>query len=463
MINNKPKKAKLLLYHLPFIFLQILLASLINHPPTPEQLTLILPVLKLGIGIPAIVLWCLRLLSYLLLLLSLLYLYQTSRKYFDAKISLFASLLIHASPAFFSLWFLHPFVSFAICLTSWLVKNYYYRKNTQPIQRQIFYLGSIFLLLFIINTNFHIQKSPFLDKIKLSRSQEEVIKRFMKEDTLKERIKFPIFFRRISYNKYYFTYKDLIKEIIGFFDLESIFFQEIHPLSQKSFVLFFWPEFLLFLLGLYWLIAHGSTSQKKYITLLTIIAGINFATRSGPPYLRLSLLLFPLGLIVASSIKFMESGAKKIKKATVGLIILYSIITNYYSLLQNYHFWFDNREIAYDFIYKSLQEINLQNYNKIYITSLIGDPRSYCLYYLKDCPEEKFSFHSFDLTSKNSQTKELYAGFIGEFLGKRIDNIFPPAATEEVRGKSLRILYQKKLRDSVAFQYGHQLIIAEKQ
>lgn len=439
--------------------IQFLIAIKISHPPTEEQLKILLPILKINSTHPSYFLWGLRTVSYFLLFFSLINFYRLSRKYFSSEIPLLASLAIHLSPTFFSLWFLHPINSLAIFVFTFLFKKYHYKKeNLSATKKAVCAIIFVFALL-IMNTGLDIKRAPLIESLNLREAQQKVIERFTKEDSLKERIKFPLVFRKISYNKYFFTYKNTVKKIIDFFDLESIFFQEVHPLGQKSFVIFFWPELILFILGLYWLVNSSAAGTKSYISFLTITAFLGFITMPGEIYKRFSLLLFPFSLIIASGIKTIKP---TVLKMTALLIILYSAITNYYSLVKNYNFWFNNREIAYNFIFNSLNQIDLEKYKRIHITGLIGNAKAYCYYYLKQCDDGRFSFDSFDLTSNLPKSGEIYAGFIGEFIGKRLDNVFLPTDVEKIREKSLTPLYQIELRDSVAFQYGHLVIVAEK-
>jgi hypothetical protein len=370
-----------------------------------------------------------------------------------------ASLVIHLSPTFFSLWFLHPINSLTIFALTFLAKKYYHKEKGLSAAKKVVYTAIFIFALLIINTRLDIKKAPLIEPLSLRETQQKVLERFTKEDSLKERIEFPLIFRRISYNKYFFTYKSIARKTTGFFDLESIFFQELHPLSQKSFVIFFWPELPLFILGLYWLVNSSTGEAKRYIAFLAIAAFLSFITTPGEAYKRFSLLLFSFSLIIALGIKTIKP---LIFKIAILLIILYSTTTNYYSLAKNYNFWFNNREIAYGFIFNSLNQINLQKYQRIHITGLIGNARAYCNYYLKQCAASKFSFDSFDLTSNLPKSGEIYAGFIGEFIGKSLDNVFLPTDVQKIKEKSLIPLYQIKLRDSVAFQYGHWVIVAEK-
>lgn len=450
------KYIKSLISLLIIILVQIWLGLKINHPPTEQQIKIILPLLSY---LPSsLLLWSLRFISLVLLIASLAQFRNLIVDVFDTYIAQLSVFLVAISPSFFAVWYLHPLYSISVFLVLFLVT----RKGLQL--KYIVVL--VFPLLLLVNNGKDLKKSPLFDNINLEKAQSEVMTRFYNEDSLKQKINFPLWFRRLGYNKLFFVYKNTIKESLNFFDLETVFFQEIHPLHTKSFVIFYWAEFILFVLGLYCLINSKERKEKPVIITLTIAAFINFISAHKDPYQRFFFILFPVALIIALGIqkvtRIKKSKQFLISISTIIFLVLgYSTWINYYDLFNRQSFWFNNRELAYDFIYKQLSKLNLDQHPKINITSLIGNPKLYCQFYLENCADTKYNFDSFNLaTTEKEENKQVYAGFIGEFIGSEIKNEFGSNWEDKIEQKNLKIYNSLQLRDSIAYKYGNSIVVA---
>ena len=65
-----------------------------------------------------------------------------------------------------------------------------------------------------------------------TRAKLEVTEKFIREDNLIEKIELPLWWRRISYNKFSWMMSSTLKELISF-GIWSPGFSEIHPAGKK--------------------------------------------------------------------------------------------------------------------------------------------------------------------------------------------------------------------------------------
>lgn len=426
--------------------------SLLGYPVAEEQLK----VLNL-LGLKGMVwLWIVRGISLIILVATVKLWSKVISRNNHQNIANLSAILIIVSPLFLVLWMVYPLICLKllifVMITGLGIKNKY-----------IFLILSIFLILF--NRQILGDKAAIFYKLNLKDAQTEVTKRISTEDSLVESVSMPIWWRRVSYNKYFFSYKQILAETLPFFDLESIFFQEINPLAQKSIVIFFWPEVYLFVLGLYFLV---NLKDKKLYSLLLVslsLAWVDFVFSEGAVFKRLVLIIMPVSVIIALGLYNLYLLAKQKKilaKLSLGLVVVFIIfgwINSIYDLNTRRDLWLDNRPLAFEFWYRGLQNIgDINRYKKIYITSLVGDSKSFCYFYLgKMCRSDKFVFESFDLSSKREEKPVLYAGFAGEFVGSRFKNDISSDWIDQAKDMSINIRETKSLRDTIANRYGNDI------
>jgi hypothetical protein len=324
-------------------------------------------------------------------------------------------------------------------------------------------IGLVFLVLFALTINK--ERSSFTYSINLNQAQKNVTERFISEDSLTNPIRIPLLIKRLAYNKYYFFYKSVINEIIPFFDFESIFFQEIHPMEQKSVVLFVWPQFILFLIGIYQLLLIKNKKANGIVLSFFVLALMNYLMVASEPYRKFELLLFPIGLLISFTIYF--GFLKKIcfwNKSVVffvSLFAVYGIFTNFYNLYKRPDYWLDNRPLFYEFVYKNLSSKDLEKYDLVTVTSLVGNSELYCNFYIGNCQNKNFIFDSFDLKNNLPKNNSIYAGFAGEFVGSDFKNNIINNWRGEVLNKKMNILATRSLRDTIAYKYGNDILVAE--
>lgn len=458
----------------------------------------------------------LRVVNFFLLIASLVVFYFfLKQKGWQSKIALFSLLLLLTSPLFLSLWMFRP----KICLTIFLIMLWLYlwsRKNTlllnigllatnllllyssfqgliigllilAPLTILKFYQAKKYLALLILTTlailliipiiknpafkNSLTQTVPY-NAVKTSQTAKQIYERITKEDSLQTRVFFPLWFRRLGYNKIFFAYRNLIKEALGFFDLETLFFQEVHPLQQKSEVIFFWPEIFLSFLGLWALIkSRFGKKQKILLMLISLCLVFYFFTNNDSPSGRHSLTLFPLAVIIST-------GLKQIPRKLLPLILLllvWSIGINAYDILKRPLFWYDNRPYVYSQGIEVLKEKGSEftQDKDIYFTTLVGNPKLYYFYYFSPDPKiflkdpsivqengKNIHFTSFDLKNNLPQENSLYFGFLGEFIGTNPFNEFTEGDFNKIKAAGLEIEKIWKLDNTIAFQYGDYFVLA---
>lgn len=415
----------------------------IGYPPTLEQI-------HFGVSSPFF-LWASRFFSLSLILATIFFLSST----ISPKAKKYYWIFILACPTISLLWMSYPLDALKI----FLISGVFYLMNKFKKKLIITTIVSATLLL-ILNIVVFKEKPTILETLSLAKPQEEVILRFNAEDKLKPNIKIPTSVRRIGYNKYYIAAKNSLNEALTFFDFETLFFQEVHPLGQKAFVIFFWPEIYILSLSILLMVKKNQKMPKEILPLF-VLAFIYFITTNVSTERRLILTVFPLVIIMSESIHLIFEGTyKKTKIAIIFLLFLsfYGWITNYYDRFIRPDYWLDNRPIAYNFFMSYLKNQKL-NYNQILIPDILYSTKDYCSYYLKDC--SLFKDVNFDLTKISPESGSLYIGFTGNFLGQEKKDVSLSEITSVLSGKELRILKTKHILNNIVDGYGQELLIVD--
>ena len=429
---------------------QIVIGILINYPPTTEQLR----ILFFGNNQGNWLLWILRILSLGLLFLT----FRVWKKVIPEKIYGWSLLILSISQSFFDLWYLYPLFLLKVFL---LVTGLSLLKRYKSGYLVLFLiLGAIFLNRFILEN-----KAAIFNKFSFSEAQKEVTARFISEDSLKGKIELPLWWRRLSYNKYFFIYKGVTAEFLPYFDLESLYFQEVSPTEQKSMVMFYWPEILTLVVGIYF--CAKNNKNNKLIGTLILISIFDYVFSEGGIDRRLLMSMWPLSIVMATAwVEIIELSKNKYILAKwslviVGFLLFLAFIFNFYDLKAREEYWFDNRPLAFQFWYENLSKMDLDNYQNIYISSIIGDSKKYCYFYIgKSCNDPKWVFNSFDLEKNNLENKSIYAGFAGEFVGSKFKNDISSDWKKEAELKGLSFINVKSLLNTIAYKYGNDIGVA---
>ncbi len=397
----------------------------LNYPPTEEQLK-ILRIFEF-INDKQMSLWGLRLVCWLSLMLALVYFFRK-----------------------LEIWMCYP--AYCLILILFLLASYGLTKKWFGIV--------LFLAIAVIGQYIFYKETPaifhkFFNG--LAEAKQEVTIRISNEDMLGERVFFPLLFRRVGYNKFFITYKYVWVEILKFLDVETIFFQEIHPMGQKSMILFFWPSLLL--LG--WGLIYAKKDTRVNVDgKLFIVSWLYYVFSIGQPFLRFMLVLVPISIVIASGIdSLIKLNKKHMRLAGIFLGICitgigYGVFKNYDDLIIRRDFWFDNRPVAYQFLYENIKKVDKSRYDTAYVTTLIGDAKGYCWFYLgNEC--DKFKFDNFNLMETRGKTRALYAGIGGEFVGPDPKNI----VAFDFDKSGIKILETQKTWDTIAYRYGDYLVI----
>lgn len=332
-----------------------------------------------------------------------------------------------------------------------------------------FLLATLLILISITRATIvkqNLDKIPLYNLITPSRLEKEIPERFGNEDILLERVVFPLWFRRMGYNKIYWAYKNATQEVLGFFDLETLFFQEVHPLHQKSEVIFYWPEIFFFISGILWLVKKKFEKEQKTVLLLTGLSLIFYLLIfDDSPAAKHTFTLFALAILIGIGV---SQVSKKLVLIVLPLIILWAIWINSYDILKRPLFWYDNRPFVYSQAVSSLKSLlqgqRLQP-DEVYISTLVGNPKLYYLYYFSIDPQmliqnPSLHFTSFNLKKEAVKKNTLYAGFLGEFIGPEPFNNFSEKDLDKLGQMGLQIQNVWKTHDSIAYRYSDYFIIA---
>lgn len=418
--------------------------SLFNYPPTEEQIWILM---KMGTGGEIALMW-LRALTILLIGIVFWFWFNKLRAVVSARSSVIAIILLVMSPAVWVLGWSYPLMVVKLVLVLCLVTL---------LKTRWWIVLLVLVGLVFYNVNFLKQNPAILSKITMSDARNEVNNRFMSEDTLRIKMELPLVWRRIGYNKLFITYRQVLAEILPFFDLETLYFQEVHPMEQKSVVLFYWPEIFILIFGIYfWVTSKIKNDANSILVALFVISFIDFLFSNTVLYQRFILMLIPLSLLMAYGVEKILVANRYIG-AAVGVVLLYATYVNSYDISKRADFWLDNRPLVYQYWYTGIKSLGVENFAKINVSSLIGSSQNYCWFYLGDiCKTDKFVFNSFNLSTGNIDNG-LYAGFTGEFVGPKFKNDFSSTWENELPAMGLTLISKTNIRDTVAYRFGNDI------
>ena len=426
----------------------------IGYPPTEQQLGILR---YLGLR-GELNLWILRIISAFFVYGGVSIWGRMWGQLIYKKLYFWIMLVLIMSPLLTIVWMSYPILSALWILIIILTKKFSGKKP---------YIWMILAVVLVVVTNIKLvgYQPAIFNQFSLKQTQNEVTERISGEDGLIEKVSLPLWWRRIGENKYFMVYRDVTATILPYFDLETIFFGEVHPLSQKSVVMFFWPEVFLAVLGIYFL-----ANEKSRIGISGLLAEafglsmIGYVFSEGAASLRLFWVLLPMSVLVGLGLtKLFELKEKKyILASTVGIMFLvllgYGFEVNSYDLMTRSEYWLDNRQIIYDNWFKNISQLDRSKFKIIQVTTLVGDPRVYCDFYLeKECESTKFVFKNFNLNEDKPVSGTLYAGFSGEFVGPRFKNDIADNWKKITEDKGMKFISSSHTYDTVAYQYGNDI------
>jgi len=357
------------------------------------------------------------------------------------------------SPAFTVLWLCFPLDCLKIFLLSIIIFFVFNRRLSSIIAIFI-----ILIFLIIFNLKFLHQRPPILSALNIHQSQQEVTRRISQEDSTNPHVNLPLWFRRLSYNKYFVTFKNAIYVSMNFWDVESLFFQEIHPLDQKSVVIFYWPQAFLLVIILWLFSARLPKIFRRQLLLLLIISWLYFLLADDIVYKRLIFVLFWLPLVFAWGLSRLFKSPGRWLIYPLIILIAYGYLANYADRRRRPDYWLDNRPLIYSHLFQSPAVGNYHQFHSVYLADYYGLAAKYCRYYLRQCPN--FSYTNFNLSVSSLTSDSLYLGYIGNFIGQKNDNNFDLNSFNIWADQhQLTIIDHFSLRDTVVFSYGNDLFI----
>ncbi|EKD55992.1 MAG: hypothetical protein ACD_58C00321G0001 [uncultured bacterium] len=418
--------------------------NLFNYPPTEEQ---VWTLMKVGIG-GNTGLFGLRILTILIALVVFWFWFKKLKGGLSFNSSVTSIVLLTMSPAIWVLCWSYPLMVVklvvVLCFVTFLKTKWWIVLLVLPG------LG-------FYNVCFLKQNPAILSKITMSDARNEVNNRFMSEDTLRIKMELPLVWRRVGYNKLFITYRQVLAEVLPFFDLETLYFQEVHPMEQKSVVLFYWPEIFILIFGIYfWVTSKLKNEANNILLALLVISFTDFLFSNTVLYQRFMLMLIPLSLLMAYGLERILV-VNRYVGAAVGVVLLYATYVNSYDISNRADFWLDNRPLVYQYWYEGIKPLGVENFEKINVSTLIGSSQNYCWFYLGDiCKTDKFVFNSFNLSTGNIDSG-LYAGFTGEFVGPKFKNDFSSDWETQLPARELTLISKENIRDTVAYKYGNDI------
>lgn len=435
------------------VVIQSMVAVLVNYPPTEEQLRLLSWFSLNGY----LSLWMLRLISLIVLFL----IFKIWKELVDRKIYQWSLIVLLMSPAIFALWYLFPLYVLKILLV--MIFLYFYQKISRG---KTLLVGLIVAFVICFNRFVLLDKAAVFNKLSFKDAQNEVTSRFVSEDSLLDKIELPLWWRRVAYNKYFFVYKQVLAEVLPFFDLETLFFQEMPPTEQKSMVMWFWPEVYVLIFGIYFWTKKKERKANSVTFVLFFISLVDFVFSEGSSYLRMITTMWPLSIVIGigfENLILLTKNKYGLAKFGFGLMVFLLILSfgfNFYDLNNRKEYWFDNRPLAFQFWFENIKKVGVKDFQKIYVSSLVGDSKKYCYFYFgQSCNDIKWIFKSFDLSKENPTNKTIYAGFAGEFVGPKFKNDISSDWKNTVELKNMYFVGVRNLRDTIANQYGNDVAI----
>lgn len=245
---------------------QLVESYLISYPPNQEQLPLIflLPFANYAFGF-----WVVKFISLALMGGAVIVLRHLLGEFFGVKLADLTAVFLIISPTFYAAWNLYPIDSLKCFL---VISISYLALKSKRIWVTVLGFGASVIVLIGLSNNQPLNNIPILSALDPKRAEVEIKDRLDSEMGVVSPIEIPLVIKRIAYNKPYFIYKNVINLAISYGDLESLFFQEVNNLGNKSMVIFFWPEFVLFAFGLYCLVRRSrprGTGVIGYLLLLS--------------------------------------------------------------------------------------------------------------------------------------------------------------------------------------------------
>lgn len=396
----------------------------------------------------------------ILFLIALLNIYEKSYLSLKLVFVLFCLFLLHPLGAFFSL----------VLLLFYIFKNLSVGKSLSFIS---------LLLLFSLGFWFcKLQKMPFFEgknilaQISPQRISYELQYRFQDEDSLKEKIIFPLKFRRLGSNKLTFTLQKILRNPIELLDVNRFFFQEISWKGIKQVPVFFWWTIVPFIYAII-SFAEFTPGLKKFLFFCFTISfclagffpGLPFSEKAG-------LLVLAISLVVGWGLAKAIRTKKRFFMATL-VVFLISAFLIYHDFYRRPFHWFDNRWFIADSIGKWLNENSetLSEQKEVKVTTVTGptfwwafianryDPNQFWLKYHPDYfSYENVLFKGFNLKEeKQPFLPSLYIGFEGEFVGSNRDNNFSNYNLPW-RGE---IVNQLETYDSISWGNGNRILFVQ--
>jgi hypothetical protein len=400
------KAKKFFIVSILVIIFQLLISFLINYPPLPNQI--------LG----GINVWFFRILS---LGFSCFLIFFYLKKW--------NIIIILISPFYWILWYCYPLILFELIAWIFVIKK---------IQKNKVWIILLFLLVIL---RIGVQDRSFIlwDKIKPEALSTEVNIRFKNEDSLSFRPSFPLFFRRLSYNKPFFATKNILGEINSFFDIEALFFQEFHPLEQKGIIIFYWFEIFLLTLGVFYFLKK---KRKREILIFFVFSFIYFIFSKEILFLRFALLWYTLSYLISLSFEKVHF----VWKVFFLLFLIYSFVISFLNFATRPEHWLDNKPIVFDYCFN-----NLPSKEDVYVTRIIGFTDEYAQYYWGS---------DYSVNSELEGSKYICI-FAGEFSGRTFNNSLVDNWQDFWSDENYKILDYKELKDSVAHGYSDYIVIGE--
>lgn len=416
---------------------------LIKYPPSIQQLS---------IGTRNVfMLWVVKILSLILIVFAT-YFFSVS---LESKVKKYYWIIVFVVPSISLIWMSYPLDA----LKLFIISGVFYFVSKKKIKTILgISLGLITILL--LNIAVFKEKPEILKIFSLNQPRDEVNFHYQVENNLNPDIPVPNLLKKLVYNKIFFAFRDGLNSSLYFFDAETLFFQEIHPLGQKSFVMFFWPEIFIFILGIWFYTTKQITLMSEDL-ILTSFSFVYFLSSGASPERRLILVIFIAAIILSKSIWlvfYKNSKTLRIIIASLLFLTAYGWATNFFDRSVRPTYWLDNRPIAYDFILSNMKKNN-RIYDQILVPNTLFALKNYCPYYLNVCPT--FKYEDFNLAKQEVSKNTLYIGFIGNFIGRNSQNSFSTDFENEISNKGLEILSKTEIPNNIANGYGQILLITQ--
>jgi hypothetical protein len=426
------------------LILELIWVLTIKYPPSLEQTTLGLTDFSQ--------LWLIRGISLIFLALSIWlissFLNKASRKYFIIISSII--------PAYYLVVLSHPWDSLKLFLITIILIGL-----VNFTGRKIFTIILIIIFTIIVNLFIFKEKPGILEDFSIKKSQEEVTLRFNIEDSKTPHIKLPLFVRRAGYNKYFVVLKNASQEIVNFWDTETLFFQEVHPLGQKAFVVFYWPYIFLFFISLYFLKTKFKLNEVNFnwnlFVLLSIAIAYYLTSSAATERRHLFTAMFLTYLFSETLVYLIKNKFNKIILTVLFLLVTYGWLTNIYDRFVRPDYWLDNKPIAYGFAFQTIKDSNL-DLETIYFSETLYAAKSYCPFYLDSC--DNIHIADFSFPDKIPDKNAVFVGFTGNFLGLNSSGYGETEVKNNISGWA-KVFGTMQVMNNIASGYGQIVVVAK--